>query len=129
MRAPFQVTNFMYHCVVERMRELCGILFITAILSMGTPSLWNNFQRSCLQIHSPLGFPGGSNGKESACSVGHLGSIPRLGRSPGEGKGNPFQYYCLENSMDGEAWWANEVHAVSKSQTRLSDFIFFLLPS
>ena len=71
----------------------------------------------------------GSDSKTSPYSVRDLGSIPRLGRSPGEGKGNPFQYYCLENSMDGEAWWANEVHAVSKSQTRLSDFIFFLLPS
>ena len=42
----------------------------------------------------------GSNGKESACNVGDLGSIPGSGRSPGEGDGNPFQYSCLENSMD-----------------------------
>ena len=47
-----------------------------------------------------LGFPGGSDGKASACSVGDLGSIPWLGRSPGEGNGNPRQYSCLENSMD-----------------------------
>ena len=47
-----------------------------------------------------LGFPGGSAGKESACNVGDLGSIPGLGRSPGEGKGYPFQYSGLENSMD-----------------------------
>ena len=45
-----------------------------------------------------LGFPGGSDGKESACNVGDLGSIPGLGRSPGEGHGNPLQYSCLENS-------------------------------
>ena len=48
------------------------------------------------------------------------GSIPGLGRSPGEGNGNPFQYSCLENSMDGGAWWAT-VHGVTKSQTRLSN--------
>ena len=66
-------------------------------------------------------FPGGSDGKASACNVGDLGSIPGLGRSPGEGNGNPLQYSCLENPMDGEAWWAT-VHGVAKSQTRLSDF-------
>ena len=44
-----------------------------------------------------LGFPGGSNGKESACNVGNLGSIPGSGRSPGEGNGNPLQYSCLGN--------------------------------
>ena len=47
-----------------------------------------------------LGFPGGSDGKESACSVGDLSSIPGLGRSPGKGNGYPLQYSCLENSMD-----------------------------
>ena len=52
-----------------------------------------------------------------------LGSIPRLGRSPGEGNGNPLQYACLENPMDGGAWWAT-VHGVTKSQTPLSDFTF-----
>ena len=67
------------------------------------------------------GFPGGSEVKESACSAGDLGSIPGLGKSPGEGNGNPLQYSCLENPMDGGAWWAT-VHGVAKSQTRLSDF-------
>ena len=47
-----------------------------------------------------MGFPGGSAGKESTCHVGNLGSIPGLGRSPGEGKGYPLQYSGLENSMD-----------------------------
>ena len=47
-----------------------------------------------------LGFPGGSDGEESACNVGALGSAPGLGRSPGEGNGNPLQYSCLKNSMD-----------------------------
>ena len=58
-----------------------------------------------LQNHQ-LSFPGGSVGKESAYNVGDLVSIPGLGRSPGEGNGNPLQYSCLENSMDREAWWA-----------------------
>ena len=73
-----------------------------------------------MSIVSP-GFPGGSDGKASACSVGDLGSIPGLGRSPGEGNGNPLQYSCLENSMDGGAWRAT-VHGVAKSRTWLSDF-------
>ena len=67
-----------------------------------------------------LGFPGGSDGKESACSVGDLGLIPGLGRSPGEGNGNQLQLSCLENSMDRGAWRAI-VHGVAKSQTQLSD--------
>ena len=50
------------------------------------------------------GFPGGSEVKTSACSVGDPGSIPESRRSPGEGNGNPLQYYCLENPMDGGAW-------------------------
>ena len=66
-------------------------------------------------------FPGGSEFKASACNDGDLGSIPGLGRSPGEGNGNPLSYSCLENPMDGGAWWAT-VHGVAKSQTRLSDF-------
>ena len=52
-----------------------------------------------------------------------LGSIPGLGRSPGEGNDNPLQYSCLENPMDRRAWWA-AVHGVAKSRTRLSDFTF-----
>ena len=67
------------------------------------------------------GFPGGSDGKESACSAGDRGSVPGLGRSSGEGNGNPLQFSCLENPMDREAWWVT-VHGVAKSQTRLSDF-------
>ena len=60
----------------------------------------------------------GEAGKESACYVGDLGSIPGLGRSPGEGKGYPLQYSGLENSMD------YTVHGVAKSRTQLSDFHF-----
>ena len=70
-----------------------------------------------------ISFPGGSDGKASAYNAGDLGLIPRSGRSPGEGKGNPLQYSCLENLMDGGAWWAT-VHRVAKSRTGLSDFTF-----
>ena len=63
-----------------------------------------------------MGFPGGSDGEESAHDMGHLGSIPGLGRSSGEGNGNPFQCCCLENSMDRGAWWTT-VHEVAKSRT------------
>ena len=68
-----------------------------------------------------LGIPGGSDGKESAFSVGDPESIPESGRSPAEGNGNPLQYTCLENPMDGEAWPV-KVHGVAKTQTQLSDF-------
>ena len=59
---------------------------------------------------------GGSDGKESTCNAGDLGSISGSGRSPGEGNGNPLQYSCLENPMDKGAWWAI-VPGVTKSQT------------
>ena len=61
-------------------------------------------------------FPGGAEVKVSACSAGDLGSIPGSGRSPGEGNGNPLQYSCLENPMDGGAWWAI-VHGVTELDT------------
>ena len=63
-----------------------------------------------------MDFPGGSEGKKSAGSAGELGSIPGLGRSPGEGNDNPLQYPCLENSMDGGTLWAT-VHGAAKSWT------------
>ena len=65
-------------------------------------------------------FPGGPDGKESACHAGDLGSIPGSVRSPGEGNGYPLQYSCLENSMDQEAWQAI-VQGVAKSWTQLSN--------
>ena len=66
-----------------------------------------------------MGFPGGSEGKECACSAGDLDSIPGAGRPPGGGHGHPPQYSCLENFTDRGAWWAT-VHRVAKSRTRLS---------
>ena len=69
-----------------------------------------------LEIRVDIGFPGGSEGKVSACNAGDLGLIPGSGRSPGEGNGNPLQYSCLENPMDKGAWNAT-VHGVAKSRT------------
>ena len=71
-------------------------------------------------MYNILGFPGGSDSKESACNVGDLGSIPGLGRSLGGGYGNPFQYSCLENPHEQRSL-AGLVYGVAKSQTRLSD--------
>ena len=62
-------------------------------------------------------------GKEYACNAGDPGSIPGLGRSPGERHGNPLQYSCLENPVDRGSWRAT-AHGVAKSQTRLSDFTY-----
>ena len=77
----------------------------------------------CLSCTSLYYFPDGSAGKESACNAGDTGdvdSIPGSGISSRGGHGNPLQYSCLENLMDGGAWRAT-VHRVTKSQTRLSD--------
>ena len=79
------------------------------------------WRKDRLPIPVFLGFPGGSAGKESACNVGDLGSIPGLGRSPGEGKGYLIQYSDLENSLDCI------VHGLAKSRTRLSDFHYINL--
>ena len=65
-----------------------------------------------IHLSFSVGFPGGSEVK--ACNVGDPGLIPGSGRSPGEGNGNPFHYSCLENPMDGGAWWTT-VHGVAKS--------------
>ena len=117
---------------------------VTGGAGIGSPSLWKltpsplslpsilpgRLQWSECQILSILltpGFPGGSDGKESARCAGDSGSIPGSGRSPGEGNGNPLQDSCLENSMDGGAWWAT-VHGVMESRTRLSDFTSLLPP-
>ena len=72
-----------------------------------------------LNSYIDRGFPGGSGVKASACNAGDPGSVPGLGRSPGEGNSNPFQYSCLENSMDRGAWQAI-VHGLAESQTQLS---------
>ena len=90
---------------------------------------WNHFLHiTYLKIffaraHYFLGFPSGSAGKNPPAKAGDardMGLIPGLGRSTGEGNGNPLQYSCLENPMDRGTWWAI-VHGVAKSWTRLSD--------
>ena len=70
-----------------------------------------------LILASVMGFPGGSDNKESTCNARDLGSIPELRRSPGEGNDNPLQCSCLENPMNGGDWWAT-VHGITKSWTR-----------
>ena len=72
------------------------------------------------------GFPGDSRGKESACKLGDLGLIPGLGRSPGEGAGNPLQYSCSENPMN-RGTWQTTVHRVTLSQTQLSNGLSVIL--
>ena len=69
-----------------------------------------------LILASVMGFPGGSDSKESTSNARDLGSIPGLRRSPGEGNGNPLQCSCLENPMNGGVWWTT-VHGVTKSWT------------
>ena len=80
-----------------------------------------------MELKGQSGFPGGSEDEVSACNVGDLGSIPRSVRSPGEGNGNPLQYSCLENSMDGEVWWATVYRAAKESDTsKVTSLSFFL---
>ena len=81
---------------------------------------------SCIAeaVTEPVSLWRGSEVKASARNAGDPGSIPGLGRSPGEGNGNPLQYSCLENPMEEGAWWAT-VHGVAMSRTRLSNFTYF----
>ena len=75
----------------------------------------------CKELLMKQSFPGGSDGKESACNAGDPGLIPGLGRSPGEGNGNPLQYSCLGNLMDRGAWRATVMgHKESETIERLS---------
>ena len=75
----------------------------------------NNCIYLIVYLYGVQGFPGGPDGKESACNAGHLSSTTGSGRSPGVGNGNPLQYSCLENSLDRGACWAI-VHGVANSQ-------------
>ena len=76
------------------------------------------------QVATASGLPCGSDGKESACHAGDLGSIPGSERCPGEGNGNPLQHSCLENPMDRGAWWAT-VHGVAKRHDRVTNTLIF----
>ena len=95
------------------LKEKCKILHIL-LLDFTNLSHALKCEDNLRIILSLTPLSGGSDGKESACNAGDSGLIPGLGRSPGEGKGNPLQYSCLENSMDRGAWRVT-VHGVSKS--------------
>ena len=82
-----------------------GLTFSSPVAPAGSSRFAN--------IMNSKGFPGGSDGKESVCNAGDPDSIRGLGRSSGEGNGNPLQYSCLENPMDRGAWWVI-VHGVAK---------------
>ena len=77
-------------------------------------------------LKQKMGFPVGSDGKDSACNAGSLGSILGLGRYPGEGNGYPLQYSCLENFMDRGAWWVTVQggHKESNTTERLTLSLF-----
>ena len=76
------------------------------VIKDSNKTAWSLTHRFHSESESERGFPGGAEVKASACNVGDLGPIPESGRSPGEGNGNPLLYSCLENPMDGGAWWA-----------------------
>ena len=80
---------------------ICGYQILCLQIKIYLISLFVHFIKIILD-HKV--FPGGSVSKESSCSAGDSGSIPRKGRSPGEGNGNPLRYSCLENPMEGGAW-------------------------
>ena len=80
--------------------SLDSVLFGILLTQRKQPNLW-------FGIGDIWGFPGGSNGKESACNAEEQGSTPWLGRSPGRRHGNPLQFSCMENPMDRGAWWAS----------------------
>ena len=116
------ICHFLAFFYVLPRRDLSIAPVIIALL----PPFHSHYRHHCsytslLTTHQKqASFSGGSDGKEPACIAGDSGLIPWLGRSIGEGNGNPLQYSCLENSMDRGAWWAT-VYGVAKSQTRLSD--------
>ena len=124
---------------------LCHLLAVSLGKSFNLPGVWAFLVAQMVRIHLQcrrpwfessvgnipwrrdrlptqvfMGFPGGSDSKESAWNAGDLGSIPQLGRSPGEKNGYPLQYSCLENPMDRGARRAI-VTGITQSQTRLSD--------
>ena len=75
---------------------------------------------NCVELPVIMGFPGGSVVKNPTSNAGDVSSIPGSGRSPGEGNGNPLQYFCLGNTTDSGAWKA-KVHGVTKSRTQLNN--------
>ena len=98
----------------------------TTLMAVGEEelkSLLMKVKEESEKIGLKLNYPGRSDCKASAYNMGDPGLIPGLGRSPWEGNGNPLQYSCLENPMDGGVWWEAD-HRVAKSRTWLSGFTF-----
>ena len=98
----------------------------TTLMAVGEEelkSLLMKVKEESEKIGLKLNYPGRSDCKASAYNMGDPGLIPALGRSPWEGNGNPLQYSCLENPMDGGVWWEAD-HRVAKSRTWLSGFTF-----
>ena len=113
----FNLAKFIEQVIeLEFLPRSCNTLFSIHSAMMPQSIFLRNFQNFNLFLDlSGKGFnlfpimtgpPRSSNGKEFACNAGHQGLIPGLGRSSGEGNGNPLHYSCLENSMDRQAWWA-----------------------
>ena len=95
--------------------------------SFWVPGTWISFILFFLLWLCQRSFPSESDGEESACNAGDPGLIPELGRSPGEGNGNPLQYSCLENPMDGGAWWATAMRSQRVGDNWATN-TFFVLP-
>ena len=123
---PRETFSSQFICISQQHFTLCMLITIFSRVKetfTHIPEdilLGSTFLSIMLTFMLQLTYPGSSNCKESACNARDLGSIPGYRRSPGEGHGNPFQYSCLENSRDREAWWAI-VHGLAKSWTQLSN--------
>ena len=119
------LSPFTFHALEKEMATHSGVLAWRipgtaepgGLPSMGSHRVGHDWS-DLAAAASILGFPGGSDCKESTCSAEDLGLISGLGRSPGGGHGNPLQYSCLENPMDRGVWWGT-VHGVAQSQIRL----------
>ena len=98
--------------------SLFFLWFVSNITALWLEKLFNLISIFLNLLRLALGFPGGSDNKESACNAGGPGSIPGLGRSPGDGHGDPLYYSCLENPTDRGVWRATD-HRVPKRQTCL----------
>ena len=113
------------HSLMHHWKSWLSILFRVRIFNLHKFVIcteFYHFARLCILTKK---FPGGSDGKESSCNAGDLGSIPGLGGYLGERNSYPLQYSCLENSMERGAWWSI-VHGVTKSQAWLSDLTLSL---
>ena len=122
-------TNICFNSLTQNKYEINGLCYCRWWSSRNSCiSFLPMYEGPLINLDEPIvfgGFPGSSVSKESACSSGDLGLIPVLGRSHGGRNGKPLQYPCLENLMDGGAWWA-AVHGVVKSWAQLSNFYFIL---